>query len=501
MLLIRACAILTVCIPAATAADSALTIYNQNFAVVREHIPITWTAGISEVRFVGATAHVEPDSMILRAIGGSQNFQILEQNYRNDPISEALLLSLVEGQTIDFVVRNAATPTTIRGKIIRSGYVPHYGAMNQYGSQYAAQQYAQQAATQPLIEVDGKLSFGLPGSPVFPSLGTNTILKPTLLWRVRAPSAGKGDAELSYVSGGMNWKADYNIVGNEKDSKIDVIGWVTMDNQTGKTFENAHIQLMAGDVNKRPPESFERFDGARLASGSGGAYIAAPPITERRFDEYHLYSLDNQTTLLDRETKQVEFVRANDAKSTPVYVYEGAVIDANRYRGWNWENIRNDQNYGIESNPKVWVMREFQNTKENHLGIALPKGRVRFYTRDDAGRLQFVGENNIDHTPSGELVRVYTGNAFDLVGERKRTSYQNDIQNRSASESFEIKLRNRKTTATEIRVVERLYRGDNWNLTAQSDRFNKMDSNTIEFRIPVQPNEERVVTYTVHYTW
>jgi hypothetical protein len=455
---------------------------------------------ISEVRFVGATAHVEPDSVILRAIGGSQNFQILEQNYRNDPISEALLLSLVEGQTIDFVVRNAATPTTVRGKIIRSGYVPHCGAMNQYGSQYAAQQYTQ-AATQPLIEVDGKLSFGLPGSPVFPSLGTNTILKPTLLWRVRAPSAGKGDAELSYVSGGMNWKADYNIVGSEKDSKIDVIGWVTVDNQTGKNFENAHIQLMAGDVNKRPPESFERFDGARLASGSGGAYIAAPPITERRFDEYHLSSLDNQTTLLDRETKQVEFVRANDAKSTPVYVYEGAVIDANRYRGWNWENIRNDQNYGIESNPKVWVMREFQNTKENHLGIALPKGRVRFYTRDDAGRLQFVGENNIDHTPSGELVRVYTGNAFDLVGERKRTSYQNDIQNRSASESFEIKLRNRKTTATEIRVVERLYRGDNWNLTAQSDRFNKMDSNTIEFRIPVQPNEERVVTYTVHYTW
>jgi len=205
--------------------------------------------------------------------------------------------------------------------------------------------------------------------------------------------------------------------------------------------------------------------------------------------------------LLDRETKQVEFVRANDAKSTPVYVYEGAVIDANRYRGWNRENIRNDQNYGIESNPKVWVMREFQNTKENHLGIALPKGRVRFYTRDHAGRLQFVGENNIDHTPTDEVVRVYTGNAFDLVGERKRTSYQNDIQNRSASESFEIKLRNRKTTATEIRVIERLYHGDNWNLTAQSDRSNKMDSNTIEFRIPVQPNEERVVTYTVHYTW
>jgi len=147
--------------------------------------------------------------------------------------------------------------------------------MNQYGSQYAAQQYSQ-AATQPLIEVDGKLSFGLPGSPVFTSLGTNTILKPTLLWRVRAPSAGKGDAELSYVSGGMSWKADYNIVGDEKDSKIDVIGWVTIDNQTGKTLENARIQLMAGDVNKRPPDSFERLDGVRLPQA------AVAPTPQRR---------------------------------------------------------------------------------------------------------------------------------------------------------------------------------------------------------------------------
>ena len=164
--------------------------------------------------------------------------------------------------------------------------------------------------------------------------------------------------------------------------------------------------------------------------------------------------------------------------------------------------MRQDRNYGTQSNPKVWVMREFKNSKENHLGIPLPKGRMRFYQRDDDGRLEFIGENTIDHTPRDETVRVYTGDAFDLVGERRRTDYQIDTTRNWLDEAFEIKVRNRKESGSvEIRVVEHLYRWINWQIAEKSDPFTKTDSQTIEFRVQVPAGQEKVVTYKVHYTW
>ena len=502
MIRLNLCLIFTVCVQLATPADPALTIYNQGFSVIRETIPMEWSSGVSEVRFSGVTAHVEPESVILRNVTGNQPYQILEQNYRNDPISQSLLLSLFEGQTIDFEVPGPTSPRIVKGKIIRSGYTPHYPAMRRYGNQYAAQQYVQQEATTPVIETEGQLIFHLPGTPKFPSLGQNTILKPALTWLVRAPAAGKTNAELSYVSGGMNWNADYNVLANEKDSLVDVLGWVTMDNQTGSGFENARVQLMAGDVKKIQPGNYQMRDAVMLSTnGVSAGYIGPPPVTERTFDEYHLYTLDNRVTLRDRETKQVEFLRAAKAKSTQLYIYDGVYVDPNRYQGWNYDNIRTDPSYGTQSNPKVWVMREIENTKANQLGIALPAGKVRFYKRDDDGRLQFTGENMITHTPQGERVRLYTGNAFDLVGERLRKDYQIDHGRRTVDESFEIKLRNRKTVPAEIRVVEHLYRSMTWSIAETSQPFAKKDSNTIEYTVALQPNEERVVTYKAHYTW
>ena len=173
----------------------------------------------------------------------------------------------------------------------------------------------------------------------------------------------------------------------------------------------------------------------------------------------------------------------------------------NQYRGSTMENIRQNQSYGTESNPKVWVMREFQNNEANHLGIPLPKGRVRFYRRDDDGKLQFTGENLIDHTPKDELVRLYTGNAFDLTGERRRTNYRMDSSNHWIDESFEIKLRNHKKEPVEIRVVEHLYRWVNWDLTHHSHEYTKKDARTVEFTVTVPPDGEQTVSYTAHYSW
>jgi hypothetical protein len=487
----------------ASAAATALTIYNQQFAVVRNVLPLDLKNGVTHVDVTDITTHLEPDSVILRPLDDRLYLQILEQNYRNDPISAPLLLSLFEGKTIDFDAGTLQDGTRhiVRGKIVRSGYTPHYNAYQLYGQQYAYQQQAYSQTDQPIVEVDGKLQFSLPGQPIFPSLADDTILKPTLSWELETDKPGPSRAEFSYVTGGMMWQADYNLVAPVKGNTLDMVGWVTLDNQSGKTFPNARIKLMAGDVNKLQP------GGPMVDVGSANGFVlrkdaAAPPVvTERSFDEYHLYTLQRPTTLRDRETKQVEFVHAENIQAQSVYVYDGAQIDWQRYSGWQWENFRNDQSFGTQWNPKIWVMKEFKNSKANNLGIALPKGRVRFYRRDDDGQLEFTGENTIDHTPENETLRIYTGNAFDVVGERHRTDYRMDSRNNMLDETFEIQLRNHKKEPVQVRVVEHLYRWNNWEIRQNSDEFKKKDSQTIEYTVMVPADGSKTVKYTAHYSW
>jgi len=447
------------------AADPALTIYNGGYAVVRETLPIDLKSGLNQVSFAGATAQVEADSVILRDVAGKAEFQILEQSYRNDPVSQAMLLSLFEGKTLEFNRRETNKPDrVVVGKVVRSGYVP--------GGNYV----------EPIIEVDGKLQFSLPGEPIFPSLGTDNVLKPTLNWKLNSASSGKIDAEVAYLSNGFSWEASYNLVATDKSDLLDVVGWVTMKNRSGMTFADARVKLLAGDVNRAQPEY---PIGYGRGMGSGGAVkSAARVVTEKSFDEFHLYALGNPVTLRDKETKQVEFVRATGVKAERIYVFES------------------NRQYEQRGAGKVQVYREFKNSEANKLGMALPKGKVRFYTQDGDRQLEFVGENRIDHTPKDEVIRVLTGNSFDLVGERRVKSSKDDGANRNATRTVEIKVRNRKKEPVEIRVIEHAeYLGGNWTLTAQSQAHEKKDATIFEFRVPLQPDEEKVITYTIRYNF
>jgi hypothetical protein len=323
-----------------------------------------------------------------------------------------------------------------------------------------------------------------------------------LSWLLQTNDPGKFDAEISYVAGGMSWQADYNLVVSDnpkgKTDLLDMVGWITMRNQSGKTFENANIKLMAGDVNKlQPPSVSGRMYAAEAKAMMNDAM--APVVREKSFDEFHLYTLGRPTTLRDQETKQVEFVRSPGIHALRLYVYDGAQVQ--QYGYYSMDQIRQDQSYGTQSNPKVWVMEEFKNSEVNHLGIALPKGKLRFYRRDTDGHLEFVGENVIDHTPKDETLRIFTGNSFDVVGERKRTSIRVDSAHNWMDESFEIRVRNHKKEPVTVRVVEHLYRWTNWKLTEQSQESRKMDAQTSEFPVTIAPDGEQVVTYTVHYSW
>ena len=507
---------------AAFAAEQALTIYNQDFAVVRDVVPLDLKPGINHVRFADASAFLEASSVTLRDPAGRQKFQILEQNFRGDPISQELLLSLNEGKVIPFEVMTQDGAQTTRkivsGKIIRSGYDPRIGREGYYGYP------GNTGVSQPIIEVDGRLRFSLPGQPLFPALADNTILKPTLSWEIQADQPAKFNAELGYVTGGMRWDADYNLILPEKGDVLDLIGWVTMDNQSGKSFEQARIKLMAGDVNK-----VQDVDGLRRQFAIGGAFGGAggaPVVTEKAFDEYHLYTLERPATLLDKEKKQVEFVRAEGVKSRPLYIYDGA--KQQQPEDFYFSTPFTQPDYGTESINKVWVMRELANSASNHLGLPLPKGKMRLYRRDADSQLEFVGENVIDHTPKDEIIRIRTGNAFDLVGERKRTDFNANFSDNPGvismidpntglpiasgsstnissgpcfDESFKITLRNHKSEPVEIRVVEHLYRWNNWQITKKSGDCRKIDAQTVEFPVQVKPDGEQELTYTVHYSW
>lgn len=464
----------------AAAANPSLTIYNQNFAVVRDTLALNLAAGENDVHDAGVTAQLEPDSVILRDPSGRHDLQILEQNYRHDPVTQELLLSLFEGQTIEFQPPDSpgrpAGPRLIRGKVVRSGYVPGGDA------------------AQPVIEVDGRLQFSLPGTPLFPSLGDDTILKPTLNWRLATDRPGAFAAEVGYVTEGLNWSATYNLVSPETGDDVDLTGWITMENHSGTTFTNAAIQLMAGNVNKLEP-MMAGIGSRMMPEAVFQANGMSAPVTEHAFDEFHLYTLARPATLHDQETKQVQFVQADGIHAPTLYVYDGAP-------GWGFHGGLNLEPDRQRSGSQILVQREFVNADTNHLGLALPAGKLRFYRRDAAGRLQFVGENTIDHTPRDETIRVTTGRAFDLVGERRQTAFHVDNDHKLLDESFAITLRNHKPdAAVTVTVIEHLDRWSNWTITAHSADFTQTDSQTIRFQVRVPPDGSQALTYTVHYSW
>ncbi len=446
---------------------------------------------MNQVSFEGATSFLEPSSVMLRDPASKLHFSILEQNYRTDIASQQNLLRAYEGKEIEF---QTAPGQIVRGKIIRAGGAM-YGGNGCYGGNCG---YTGEA----IVEFDGKIQFGLPGTPIFPALQNESLLKPSLNWLLQSERTAQLNAELSYVTGGLTWEASYNIVVPEDGDLLDMVGWVTLQNRSGHTFENARLQLMAGEVNKVKDLSWNTAQNMVTAAaplgGNDLSYIQ-PPVKESAFDEYHLYSLQRTSTLENGETKQVEFIRANGIPSKRLYVYEGYSLPDNLRNNWEWQFQQ--PNIGVTSNKQVYNMREFRNSQADHLGMPLPKGRIRFYRRDSDGSLQFVGENVIAHTPKDETLRVYTGNAFDIVADRTRTQFKIDGAQRWIDETYLIKLRNHKKEAVTVQVVEHLYRCDNWTITSKSVDYVKKDSHTVEFTANIAPDGEQDVTYSVHYTW
>jgi len=437
--------------------EVSITVYNQNFGLVREVRNISFGTGRIALEFRDVSAQIQPETVHIKSLDRAGSLQVLEQNYQYDLLNPQKLLEKYLGRTI---------------KVYR------YNSNTGREEEYEAEVLSVNQGT--ILRIGDEITYNFPGRFAFPEIPDNLIAKPTLVWLLES-NRSRQQVEVSYLSSNLNWKADYVLVLNEDDTEGDLTGWVTLTNQSGASYENARLKLVAGDVQRVTGQVSRRdLEALRMAEA------AAPQFIEEGFFEYHLYTLDRPTTLLQSEQKQVTLLEASDIGIDKRLIFYGA---AQYYRG----------SYGqVVSNQKVGVYLDITNSEQNNLGMALPRGIVRVYKSDRSGAQQFIGEDRIDHTPRDERVRIKMGEAFDVVGDRRQMDYS--VISSCVSEStWEIKVRNHKDEATEIEIVEPV--GGDWEILSSSHEAVKLDAHTFRFTVNVPPRGEVTVEYRVRVRW
>jgi hypothetical protein len=440
-----------------TAADRksvGITIYNDNLGLVKEVRSVQLATGIQNLWFEGVAAQIDPTSVHIRSVDAPNALHVLEQNFEYDLISPERLMEKYLGQEVELVMRRGENEEeTIRARLI--------GTTG--GTVYELE--------------GGKIAVNPPARVVLPALPSGLISKPSLVWMLESTRA-KHTVEASYLTAGMGWKADYVAVLAADDAKLDLSGWVTIDNRSGATYENASLKLVAGDVNRVRPERQQimAMDEMRVSGA-----VTKEQFQEESFFEYHLYTLDRPATLKDNQTKQISLLSAEGAKAKKLFVVSPQA---------SWWFARVD----APEKPKVGVYISLENSKSNGMGMPLPKGTVRVYKKDSKGDLQFVGEDSIDHTPEDETVRVKMGDAFDIVAERVQTSFEVLASGHLYRSAYKVTLRNHKDEKVIVSVVE-LLTGD-WKITESSHTYDKEASHRVRFDVPVASKGSAELTYT-----
>ncbi len=446
------------------------------FGVVKEIRTLNLSKGANEVRFTDVAQFIDPTTVSFADLTTPAGTAVLEQAFQFDLVSPDKILARYVDQEIGYeVMKDGVAVASLKGKVlsVNEGQIVLQGA-------------------------DGGLRFIEAKDPGIrlPSLPKGLITRPTLVWKVESEAAGEHRVRTTYQTAGLTWRADYNVVLDGTDTKADVSAWMTLLNLSGAAYPNARLRLIAGDVQR-----VQKAPAPRTSSGGDTRRRGeAAGFEEKTFFEYHLYTLPRRTDVLQNTTQQITlFPTASDVGVEKLLVYYGTPAHASR--SFLPEPLQ-DRDVRTQANTKLDVYVRFKNAKENRMGMPLPKGKVRVYKQDDAdGTLEFVGEDLIDHTPKDETVMVKLGQAFDVVGDRVQTDFSVDTSRRTMTESFRITLRNHKDAAVRVLVKENLYRWTTWDVRQKSDPFTKADARTIHFDVEVPPNGEKVVEYTVVYTW
>jgi len=490
--LVAVCVLLALCLPAMAAQPAVqasgkdqvqLTVYNQNFALVREQRTVQLERGVNFVRVEDVAARIDPTSIHFLSLTDPDGVVVREQEYQYDMLTTDNILNKSVGKRVRLRRVTPEGVEILQGTLLTPATVVVPRTDQRYDP-YSGQQRLSLA-----VQTDKGVVLNPQGEWTLDELPAGLLAKPTLLWKLEADRPGRHDGRVSYLTEQITWKADYIAVANAADDMVDLNGWVTLENHSGARYPDAALQLMAGDVRRAAPAEPAAARGVLM-----GVRAAAPQFEEKAFFEYHLYTLAGTTTIEDNSTKQLSLLSAPGVPVRKAYIF-----DPMRRFWYRWSPGSGQPGEGEDTQQgKVNVMLEITNSKENHLGMPLPKGKVRVYKSDEEGRLQFVGEDEIDHTPRDEKVRLWVGDAFDIVGERKRTDHQR-IADRIHENQYQITLRNHKDAAVTVVVVERLA-GD-WEILSKTHAFNKKDAHTIEFPVEVPKDGEVTVTYRVRIRW
>ena len=431
----------------------SLTVYNQDFAIVKQRRLMQLAEGAALVKFPEVAATIVPESVqfsSLRPTGA----KVLEQNYEFDLLSADKLLDKYIDRQISIVGRDGSlTEGTLlssdSGQLVLS---------NSGGIQLIPRQNNVKDIR-------------------FSSLPEGLLLRPTLVWKVRAEQPGEHLVKIAYGATGINWRVDYRAVASGDEKTLDVAGWVTINNRSGTTFEDAGLKLMAGDVHLVAEQGRDKgLQGVRRSARARGSQ---PAFEEKSFAEYHLYTLGRQTTLANAQTKQIELLKVEKIPVTKIYLYQPG--------------------FGT----RVATILQFKNSKKTcpGLGIPLPKGPFRVYQHDADGQAEFVGQDQIDHTPKDEPVRIRIGYAFDLVVDRVQTANRKEAGRNWNQQDWRITLRNHKDQPVVITVREPIDGNRNWEILESSHKGQKKDFRTLQYELEVPANGQTVLTYTVEYKW
>lgn len=451
------------------------------YGVVRQIREVDLPSKNSTIKFSDVAAYIDPTTVQFKSLTDPKGTKVGEQNFQFDLVNQQKLLEKYIDKKITVEKLAGDKIETVEGILLST----------QGGLTLKANDGSIKA-------INGYSNIN------FPDLPDGLITKPTLVWSIFTDKIGKHKSEVSYQTQGITWWADYNLTYSEgKDANngtVDFNSWVSIINQTGASFSDAKLKLMAGDVQRIEPQAFAGRAMAMNKNMEMAADAVAPPaFAEKEFFEYHLYTLDSPVTLPNNSTKQLELIPA----ATNVPVEKLMVFNGQQSQYWNYGGVYMDRGYGIEEgNKKIDVFLKIVNKKENGLGVPLPSGRIRVNQRDAAdGSLEFIGESIIDHTARNEELLIKLGNAFDVVGERKQVNYTLDSSRKFADEEIEIKIRNQKKQAVKVKVVESMYRATGWNITTSSDEYKKDNSHQVSFLVDIAPEKEKTITYKVHYSW
>ena len=438
--------------------DVAITIYNSNIGLVKDTRLIDLKPGIHELKFMDVAGKIDPTTVHIKSLINGSSLNVLEQNYEYDLLSPQKLLEKYVGQKVQLATFNNETK---KEEIVEATLLSTQGGN--------------------IFQIGDKIHIGHYGRILLSKIPENLISQPTLVWMLenRLPRTQK--VEASYLTSGINWKADYVTVLNKSDTLGDLTGWVTIDNRSGATYQNALLKLVAGDIHRVQGEM--RMDYARPMAA---AKEASQQFKEESFFEYHLYTLDRRTTIKDNQTKQMSLLDANQVPVKKLFIFSGHP----QYYYSRYDQKTNKQ--------KVGVFLELENTKKNNLGMPLPKGTIRVYKEDKDGSLQFVGEDRIDHTPKDEKFKIKIGEAFDVVAEKIQTEYKHLGYN-LYEVAFEVSLRNHKKEDIKV-LVEEPIPGD-WEMLSNTHPYEKLSAHLIRFNVPVEKDKEVKVKYRIRFKY